>query len=254
MIQIPFLHPKKLWFPPPESALHDPDGLLAGGGDLSTSRLLEAYKHGIFPWYQDGQPILWWSPSIRAILKPEDLHISRSLKKTLNSNRFIVTADTAFSSVIQACAAPRAYASGTWITEEMQTAYITLHALGHAHSIEVWKENKLVGGLYGLAIGSCYFGESMFSLETDSSKVAFVSLINYLDGRKFQLIDCQMMTPHLESLGASPLPRAAYLSKLRSILQFSEKTEEFAPGRWPSKMPATSELIQTPTGNPARPQ
>lgn len=232
MIQIPFLTANRDWFPNPCNALHDPDGLLAGGGDLSVHRLLNAYRKGIFPWYQDGQPILWWSPSIRAVLRPENLKISRSLRKSLRNKRFTLTADTAFFDVIRACAAPRSYSQGTWITEAMQQAYQQLHAAGYAHSIEVWQEGVLVGGLYGLAVGGCYFGESMFSRTNDASKVAFACLICHLQAHHFRLIDCQMMTPHLESLGATPLERSHYLHELRESLNATEHNSAYAAGPW----------------------
>lgn len=232
MIQIPFLNANRDWFPNPETALPDPDGLLAGGGDLSSHRLLNAYRKGIFPWYQDGQPILWWSPSVRAVLHPDNLKISRSLRKTLRNKSFSLTCDTVFDQVIKACAAPRSYSQGTWITQEMQQAYAQLHLAGHAHSIETWHDGKLVGGLYGIAIGGCYFGESMFSCMSDASKVAFVCLIRHLQARQFRLIDCQMMTPHLESLGATPLERPLYLQTLQKCLQATEHEITFHPGLW----------------------
>lgn len=232
MIQIPFLNANRDWFPNPESALPDPDGLLAGGGDLSMHRLLNAYRRGIFPWYQEGQPILWWSPSVRAVLHPDNLKISRSLRKTLRSNRFTFTTDFVFDQVIRACAAPRTYSNGTWITEEMQQAYLQLHHAGYAHSIETWHDGVLVGGLYGIAIGGCYFGESMFSRMNDASKVAFVCLIRHLQAQHFRVIDCQMMTPHLESLGATPLDRPLYLQALRDGLQATEHDTGFQPGPW----------------------
>lgn len=232
MIQIPFLNANRDWFPNPETALPDPDGLLAGGGDLSTHRLLNAYRRGIFPWYQDGQPILWWSPSVRAVLHPENLRISRSLRKTLRNKPFKITCDTVFDQVIKSCAAPRTYSQGTWITDEMQKAYLQLHQAGYAHSIETWHDGKLVGGLYGIAIGGCYFGESMFSCMNDASKVAFVCLIRHLQARQFRLIDCQMMTPHLESLGATPLERPFYLLALKECLQTTEYDFAFRPGHW----------------------
>ncbi len=236
MIQIPFLNDDPGWFPPVELALDDPDGLLAGGGDLSLQRLLNAYRHGIFPWYQDDQPILWWSPSTRAILQPTNLRISRSLRKNMRNKPCLITADTAFEQVISACAAPRAYSRGTWITAEMRAAYCQLHAAGHAHSIEVWRDDRLIGGLYGIAIGACYFGESMFSVETDASKMAFAALIHFLQSREFRLIDCQMMTPHLESLGATPLPRRHYMSLLHKSLRATASDSTYLPGSWPLKI------------------
>lgn len=232
MIQIPFLTANRDWFPNPETALTDPDGLLAGGGDLSEHRLLNAYRKGIFPWYQDDQPILWWSPSVRATLQANNLKISRSLRKTMRNKPCSITADTAFADVISACAEPRPYSRGTWITPEMQAAYCKLHASGHAHSVEIWRNQQLIGGLYGITIGACYFGESMFSRESDASKIALAALILYLESRHFRLIDCQMMTPHLESLGATPMPRRAYLAELRDTLRASEYDPAFSAGPW----------------------
>lgn len=232
MIQIPFLSANRDWFPNPESALAEPDGLLAGGGDLSEHRLLNAYRKGIFPWYQDDQPILWWSPSERAILSPNQLKISRSLRKKMRNKPCKITADRAFAAVIRACAEPRAYARGTWITPEMQDAYCRLHRSGYAHSVEVWRGEHLIGGLYGIAIGACYFGESMFSRESDASKIALAGLIHYLESRHFRLIDCQMMTPHLQNLGAKPVPRRSYLSQLRDCLRATEDDTAYAPATW----------------------
>lgn len=207
-------------FPPLERALREPDGLLAAGGDLSPERLLAAYRHGCFPWFSAGQPILWWSPDPRMVLFPEELHVSRSLRKTLRRSDFTITFDQDFAAVIGACAAPRSYADGTWITPAMQAAYLELHRRGLAHSVEVWQHGQLVGGLYGLALGRLFFGESMFSRVSDASKVAFVSLVEQLRACGFVLIDCQMHTQHLASLGARPIPRhefAAYLARYREL-------------------------------------
>lgn len=198
------------WFPDVEQALRDPDGLLAIGGDLSLTRLLSAYRHGIFPWYSDAQPILWWSPDPRSVLFPEELKIARSLRKTLKKERYQITFDTAFSDVVQQCAEPRDDDYGTWITDEMQQAYQRLHEAGHAHSVEAWYQNKLVGGLYGVALGKVFFGESMFARLTDASKVAFVTLVAHLRQWDFQLIDCQVETAHLNSLGARTIPRREF--------------------------------------------
>jgi leucyl/phenylalanyl-tRNA--protein transferase len=197
-------------FPPTRLALRDPNGLLAVGGDLSPGRLLAAYRRGIFPWYSDDQPILWWSPHPRVILRPEELKVSRSLAKTLRNKPFEVTFDRAFERVMRACAEPRADGLGTWITEEMVAAYVELHRLGHAHSAECWLEGELVGGLYGLAIGRVFFGESMFARRTDASKVAFAHLVRHLRAWGFGLIDCQVGTEHLLSLGAHGIPRADF--------------------------------------------
>ena len=179
-------------FPDVSLALRDPDGLLAIGGDLSIERLLAAYRRGIFPWYSDDQPILWWSPDPRSIIRPKNLVISKSLNKTLKKKTFKVSFDQAFVDVIVQCAQPRQKESGTWITDEMTQAYIRLHNAGHAHSVECWQENKLVGGLYGIAIGKVFFGESMFSLVSDTSKVAFVYLIKQLQNWGYEMIDCQV--------------------------------------------------------------
>ena len=198
-------------FPDVELALRDPDGLLALGGDLSVPRLLHAYRQGIFPWFGARQPILWWSPDPRLVLYPQDLHISRSLARTLRSGRFRVTLDRDFPSVIEHCAAPRPGQAGTWITPEMQTAYTELHAAGYAHSVECWLDDQLAGGLYGVAIGRIFFGESMFARVPDASKVAFVRLVRELQRREFRLIDCQVHTAHLASLGAATVPRREFV-------------------------------------------
>jgi leucyl/phenylalanyl-tRNA--protein transferase len=213
-----WLDPEKrdIAFPEVELALKEPDGLLAIGGDLSTARLLNAYASGIFPWYGPGQPILWWSPDPRLVLQPETLHISRSLQKTLRKHPFRITLDTAFDAVIDHCAAPRDNASGTWIIPEMTTAYLELHRQGYAHSVECWQEQRLVGGLYGVSIGRIFFGESMFALASDASKVALATLARQLSRWGFPLIDCQVHTPHLESLGAIPLPRKEFIGILRT--------------------------------------
>jgi leucyl/phenylalanyl-tRNA--protein transferase len=213
-----WLQRNSLEFPPLNKALREPNGLLAAGGDLTAKRLLAAYRHGCFPWYQDGQPLLWWSPDPRTVLLPDELHVSRSLSKCLRQQRFKVTFDRDFAAVIQACAAPRSYSDGTWITGEMQTAYQELHALGHAHSVEVWLDDQLVGGLYGLAIGRLFFGESMFSRADNASKVGFVTLCQQLHQWDFVLIDCQMPTDHLHSLGARTISRDAFANYLKQYL------------------------------------
>jgi leucyl/phenylalanyl-tRNA---protein transferase len=212
------LSPIDLRFPPLDFA--SPEGLLAMGGDLRAERLLEAYRHGIFPWYNEGQPILWWSPDPRAVLFPEKLKVSRSLGKTLRRGTFDVTFDTCFSDVMQACAAPRKQypRGGTWITPEMLDAYVHLHELGHAHSVETWQEGTLVGGLYGVALGGIFFGESMFSHCTDASKVALVTLVRQLTQWNFRLIDCQLPSQHLFSLGAEEIRRRDFLEHLREAL------------------------------------
>ena len=198
-----------------------PEGLLAIGGDLSSERLLAAYRLGIFPWYSAGQPILWWSPNTRAMLYPNQVKISRSLRKTLKRGEFTVTHDTCFEDVIRACAAPRGADNdpGTWITPEMIEAYLALHRLGYAHSVEIWRHGKLAGGLYGLALGRGFFGESMFSRYADASKVALVKLAEYLARLDFRFIDCQMPSPHLASLGAVPVSRERFMRELASALK-----------------------------------
>jgi leucyl/phenylalanyl-tRNA---protein transferase len=214
-------------FPPPEAALREPDGLLAAGGDLSPARLLAAYAAGIFPWYEEGQPILWWSPDPRSVLYPYALRVSRSLRRTLRRKTFSVSFDTAFPAVIDACARPRRYGSGTWITAQMRAAYVELHRLGWAHSAEAWRDGRLVGGLYGIAIGNVFFGESMFSIETDASKVALVATVAQLIALGFRLIDCQLPSPHVESLGAVSIPRARFLRELAEHCAGKR-----APGGW----------------------
>lgn len=207
-----------LVFPPLSKALREPDGLLAAGGDLSPDRLVQAYRHGCFPWFQDGQPILWWSPDPRTVIFPDELHVSRSLAKLLRQQRYRVTFDQNFSAVIHACAGPRAYADGTWITGSIQEAYVELHRRGHAHSVEVWDGDQLVGGLYGLAMGQLFFGESMFSHADNASKVGFATLVEHLKAWGFVLIDCQMHTSHLQSFGARPISRENFADYLQAHL------------------------------------
>lgn len=206
MLQLPWLDSSNLHFPSTDDALAEPNGLLAAGGDLSSARLIEAYKRGIFPWYDDDQPILWWSPSPRTVLFPNKVYISKSLKKRLKQKQFTVTTDKAFSEVMTLCAqVPRAGQDGTWICDDMIHAYTRLHHEQHAHSVEVWQNEALVGGLYGIAIGGIFFGESMFSLTTDASKVALVYLAKQLAAWDFALIDCQIGNPHLFSMGAEEI-------------------------------------------------
>ena len=206
-------------FPPVELALRDPNGLLAAGDELSTARLLDAYARGIFPWFGDGDPVLWWSPDPRMVLGTAALKVSRSLRKTIRSGHFRVTADTAFPAVIAACAEPRAGQDGTWITAEVMRAYVELARLGVAHSIEAWEGETLAGGLYGVAIGRVFFGESMFARRTDASKVALVHLVRQLRRWDFPLIDCQMSTSHLASLGGRNVSRAEFLEVVRRYVQ-----------------------------------
>lgn len=201
-------------FPPLSRALREPEGLLAAGGDLSPERLVSAYRHGCFPWYQEGQPILWWSPDPRTVLLPEELHVSRSLAKLMRQQRFEVTFDQDFASVVEACAGPRDCADGTWITDSMRAAYVELHRRGIAHSVEVRADGELVGGLYGLAMGRLFFGESMFSHADNASKVGFVTLVEHLRAWGFVLIDCQMPTRHLHSFGARAISRETFAGYL----------------------------------------
>lgn len=208
-------------FPPLEKALDDPNGLLAIGGDLSPQRLIEAYRSGIFPWFNEDEPILWWSPDPRMVLFPEELKISRSLRKTLYKDHYQILTDTAFTQVMHACAAPRKGQSGTWIHPEMIAAYTTLHDMGLAHSVETWIDGELVGGLYGVALGKVFFGESMFSSSTDASKIAFVHLVKQLQYREFGLIDCQVKTHHLASLGAREISRASFSLQLETLISNS---------------------------------
>lgn len=201
-------------FPPVESALTQPNGLLAAGGYLSPERLLSAYRQGIFPWFNPGEPVLWWSPDPRCVIQPGQLHISRSLRKQLLKTPYQITFDKAFTRVMEACAEPRHSQSGTWISPQMIDAYTRLHLQGTAHSVEVWDGNELIGGLYGLAMGSLFFGESMFSRQVNASKIAFSFLCVQLDEWKFNLIDCQVYNAHLESLGATLISRKEFRSLL----------------------------------------
>jgi len=204
------------WFPGPELALEEPNGLLAIGGDLSPQRLRAAYARGIFPWFEEGQPPLWWSPDPRSVLYPGQLRITRSLRKRIRNGGFSVTLDRCFADVITACAGPRDGSHGTWITEEMREAYINLHRQGLAHSVEAWRGGQLVGGLYGLAMGRAFFGESMFSREPDASKIALVYLVRQVQVWGYAVIDCQVSNPHLALLGATDIPRADFLRQLRA--------------------------------------
>ncbi len=223
MSLLPWLPSDSLDFPSPEQALKEPSGLLCAGGDLSPERLERAYREGIFPWYEEGSPILWWSPDPRTVLRPDTLHISRSLRRRLNRRDYRVSADTAFDAVVAACAAPRADTSETWITPEMAEAYGRLHRLGLAHSVEVWSDDTdraaLIGGIYGVGIGRCFFGESMFSRATGGSKIALVHLLGQMRHWDMPLLDCQLHNAHLATLGARPMRRAAFLAELRVLLE-----------------------------------
>lgn len=220
---IPLLE-HRIYFPPVTQALRSPNGLLAAGGDLSATRLLEAYRHGIFPWFSEGEPILWWSPDPRMVLFPGEFKLSHSLRKTLRKGDHEVRTDTAFEQVMRACAAPRAGANGTWIHEEMIAAYCELHRLGYAHSIETWMDGQLAGGLYGMALGRMFYGESMFSRRTDASKIALAHLAAQLKRWDFGMIDCQMNTPHLASLGAREIPRKEFIARLQELINYAPVT------------------------------
>lgn len=214
-------------FPPVEQA--SPEGLLAVGGDLHPDRLLAAYRQGIFPWYNEDQPILWWSPDPRAVLFPDKLHVSRSLKRSLRSSRLTVTLDVSFRAVMEQCAGPRPQypGGGTWITKDMLTAYTQLHELGYAHSIETWQDDRLVGGLYGVALGGAFFAESMFTRVDDASKVALVRLVKQLQTWDFRLIDCQQFSPHVGRFGAEEIPRSDFITHLNQALTLPDRR-----GRW----------------------
>lgn len=233
MTTLPWLDTKKLWFPDPSEALDDPDGLLAIGGDLSPDRLALAYRNGIFPWFSDDQPILWWSPNPRCVLFPREIHIARSLRRTLNRGHFTITADQSFARVIRLCAQTRA--EGTWITQDMIDSYSELHKRGVAHSIEVWNgKGELAGGMYGLGIGRCFFGESMFSLETNASRVLMVHLARQLEIWGYQLMDCQVESGHLLRMGARSIPRDKFLSILKaSVDQPPDHKRWEITWRWP---------------------
>ena len=205
-------------FPPVDAALTDPDGLLCAGGDLSPARLLEAYRRGIFPWFSEGQPILWWSPDPRTVLYPSEFKVSRSLAKTIRNRGFVVAVDRAFATVMERCADPRLRPEGTWISPQMRAAYQRLHELGRAHSYETWDGERLVGGLYGIALGQVFFGESMFSIERDASKVALAALVRDMLARGGVLIDCQVASAHLERLGARSIARRQFVRELAQAI------------------------------------
>jgi len=204
-------------FPPHDAALHDPPGLLAAGGDLRIERLIAAYRRGIFPWYSPGQPVLWWSPDPREVIVPREFHCSRSLMRTRRLRGFEWYQDRDFAAVVSACAAPRARSPGTWITAEMHQAYCALYRHGLAHSYEIWRENRLVGGVYGVRLGGVYFGESMFSAESDASKAALAGLVEHCAELGIELIDCQLPSAHLRSLGSRPMPRSQFLTYLEGL-------------------------------------
>lgn len=215
---IPWLDPYSTDFPPVDDALDDPNGLLAAGGDLSAPRLIEAYRRGIFPWFNPGEPILWWSPDPRCTLIPAQIHLSRSLRKAIRKTEFEITFDQAFPEVVSACAAPRSYSDDTWISDQMLQAYTALHHQGYAHSVELWQDGKLTGGLYGIAMGRLFFGESMFSRTTNASKIAFAFFARQLEKWGYALIDCQIENDHLTSLGASTISRTEFQRYLQNNL------------------------------------
>jgi len=225
---LPWLNDEDFEFPAPYLALTEPNGLLAAGGNLAPSTLIAAYSKGIFPWFEEGQPILWWTPDPRMVLFPEELHVGRSLGKAMRKSPFSITTDMAFNDVITACAQRRQDAEGTWITPEMIDAYGDLHAMGVAHSVEAWEDSELVGGLYGVAIGGMFFGESMFSHRDNASKIAFATMVNKLRELNYRLIDCQVASAFLASLGAREIPR-------REFMTYLPKPEEFSRNRehWP---------------------
>lgn len=224
---VPWLRTSSL-FPPIDAALDDPNGLLAAGGDLSPERLIDAYRHGIFPWYNGGQPILWWSPDPRMVLFVDEFRLPRSLRKVVRQGRFEIRVDTAFRRVMLGCAEPRAGQSGTWITPQVIEAYTALHKLGYAHSIEAWRDGKLAGGLYGVAIGRMFYGESMFARESDASKVALVKLVELLKRLRMPLIDCQQETEHLARFGGRPITRRAFAGWLARLVHSSKPGETWA--------------------------
>jgi leucyl/phenylalanyl-tRNA--protein transferase len=214
-------------FPPVTAALTEPNGLLAAGGELSPERLIEAYRRGIFPWFSPGQPVLWWSPDPRMVLFPPEFRLSRSLGKTLRNRDYEMRADTSFQAVMLACAEPRPEQDGTWITDEMVAAYCALHDQGIAHSVETWIDGELAGGLYGVALGRMFYGESMFTRAADASKIALVHLVRQLERWNFGMIDCQVHTAHLTSLGAREIPRAEFTRNLVELVNYPN-----AKARW----------------------
>ncbi|WP_114153904.1 leucyl/phenylalanyl-tRNA--protein transferase [Chromobacterium haemolyticum] len=211
---IPWLGPEPV-FPPVRLALREPNGLLAAGGDLSPQRILAAYSQGIFPWFSEGEPILWWSPAPRMVLCPDELKVSRSMDKVLRNQRYEIRVDTAFREVMSACAEPRTQQKGTWIVPEMVDAYCRLHRLGYAHSFETWIDGELAGGLYGIGLGLMFYGESMFSRRSNASKLAFIHMVRHLREQRVTMIDCQMHTRHLQSLGAKLVSRQTFLATLK---------------------------------------
>lgn len=232
---LPWLDEDDLWFPDPVSALKQPNGLLAVGGDLRPERLLQAYQLGIFPWFDADQPPLWWSPDPRMVLFPAEIHISRSMRKFLRKHPYSIQSDRDFAGVMRHCAGERRGSHGTWISTAMLDAYTTLHELGHAHSVEVWEGNTLVGGIYGIAMGQVFFGESMFSHRPNVSKLALIDLAERLPEAGYGIIDCQVANPHLESLGARNIPRSEFRQWLPAPADIGRY------GAWPYNSPSTRE-------------
>ncbi|WP_051205775.1 leucyl/phenylalanyl-tRNA--protein transferase [Oceanospirillum maris] len=233
MIELPWLDPEQPpLFPSVDEALSDPPGLLAFGGQLNAHWLLHAYQSGIFPWFNPGEPILWWSPSPRMVILPAEFKVRRSLKKTLRKQLYDITFDQDFKSVLEGCAAARNYTEESWLTPEMRQAYLALHHAGYAHSVEAWQDGQLVGGLYGVAIGRIFCGESMFAKATDASKVAFVHLVEQLKAWKFELIDCQVYTDHLASFGAKEIERQVFLGYLAEYANVAMPLESTSPELW----------------------
>lgn len=225
---IPWLDHRHV-FPPLEQALKEPNGLLVAGGDLSPQRILAAYRAGIFPWFMPGEPILWWSPSPRMVLYVDEFQVPKSLAKVARHRQYRVTFDTAFEQVMQGCAAPRGTEAGTWISEEMLAAYTALHEAGFAHSFECWMDGELVGGLYGMALGKMFYGESMFARRSDASKIAFVHAVQWLRENGFAMIDCQMYTDHLARFGAREIEREEFIAKLTVLL---DEPEQLGPWQY----------------------
>ena len=226
-MSIPYLDPNSVWFPDPRNALKEPNGLIAAGGSLSTEWLLQAYRQGIFPWYEEGQPILWWSPDPRLILLPGDFRVSKSLRKLARKHVYEISFDKNFSGVLNGCKHGYRKLEGTWITNDIAVAYTNLHLQGIAHSVEVWSSSSLVGGLYGIAIGKVFFGESMFSKVDNASKLALFYLTLHLKEWGFEFIDCQVHSNHLESLGALEIPRCEFMKKLEALTEGKPNNEEW---------------------------
>ena len=239
-MSLPWLDPMEApVFPCTSRALAEPNGLLAAGGSLDADWLLTAYSQGIFPWYEQGQPLLWWSPNPRLVLEPGRIVVSRSLRKLIRKQIYRISLDEAFLSVIRACQFSGTRANSTWITSEMKAAYVNLHKLGHGHSVEVWHDGLLVGGLYGIALGKAFFGESMFSARANASKLALVALSRHLQARGFGLIDCQVYSDHLVSMGAEELSRRDFQEKLSALLSCEEQ-----PGAWKT---SPNNLLENPS-------